>query len=342
MADLSGYSTEELIQIKKIRSENRADIPTSDSSTAAPGFIERNAVPFGAIAGTGVGMMAGAPILGGATGTAVGKYVEQKAKQARTGKRLPFGKVVGGQAAAVGTDLALGYTGNKLFQGAKAVKRALPFMKAKKAAEAGSKVHGQFENLYGKATSEFGGQLDELGVRIPSNQVMDVVTDPSTDPLLGNQIRRALINHDAEFGTDLVRLLDEVPESFSATEAQQVSNALSEAHPFASKGLRRSMMQAVPEEMSGIRSGFKQSLEDIDVMKPVMGNSPFEISKRVTRGTRDPNFMSALERSMPESTSTVRGLSTAQKFREFPAKTRKLVRQYLPWILAEEVIRRKF
>ena len=112
-------------------------------STPAPGPIETFAVPAGAIAGGIGGLAVGSPMLGSAIGTSVGKTVESIARQQRTKKPLSFREVVGGQASAVGTDLALGAGATGLFKGGAMavraggrVKRAIPFLRAAKAAPA--------------------------------------------------------------------------------------------------------------------------------------------------------------------------------------------------------------
>ena len=111
------------------------EVETSDQPTQPqapqPGVIERYATPAGAVAGGIAGLFTGNPILGGGLGTTAGKYVEQKAKQQRTGTKLPLIEVAGGQAAAVGTDLALGGLGRLLAP----VARGVPYTRAFKGGE---------------------------------------------------------------------------------------------------------------------------------------------------------------------------------------------------------------
>lgn len=315
--------------------EAYSSVKGSQSTVPAPGMIEDWATPAGAVLGGLSGTALGVgPFIGSAIGTSAGKQVSDFARERRTGKKIPFGERVGGQAAAVGTDLALGGLvggvakgGKALFKAGGRIKRAVPFLRSAKAAPAAEQIFVKSGKVAGQAMDEYGKQLSDAGVRVQSKVFLPDVLDAVTDPVIGRGAVRDLAKYDARWGTNLSSLVDELPDSFSATEAQHLANALREISPSSARSIRQSISDAIPQEFAGIKSGYAQAMRDVDVLKAGVGRNVFRGTEKIGDAYKDPNFSEVLKRRLPEEVGVAENLSTAQSIKNIP----KAVRSLLPW-----------
>ena len=310
----------------------KRELARRKSIEPVPGLVEKYAVPAGAIAGGIGGAFVGSPILGSAIGTSVGKTVENISRQQRTKKPIPFGEVLGGQAAAVGTDLALGGAATGLFKGGAMalraggrIKRAIPFLRSAKAAPAAERIFMKSRKVAGQAMEEYGKQLSEAGVKVPTGSFLPEVLDVSTDPTIAKSVERAITKYDFTFKTNLRELADSLPDSVSASEAQHLSNALSDVAPSVSRSIRQGISDAIPEEFAGIKSAYAQSMRDVDVLKAGVTRNLFRGTEKIGTAYKDPNFREVFKRRLPEEAGTAEKLSTAQSIKDFPSKI-------IPWI----------
>lgn len=191
----------------------------------------------------------------------------------------------------------------------------LPFLHAPTAANFENEVASQFGQKYSDAYTDFSGQLQGLVEKNP-NATVDVSsvmpTQAAQQWMLNNRsVTSAMKLYGAKFGDNTFEQLATGaldPSSLTPLQAQHLANTL-DMIPGAqaeSMGIKKAMMKAFPEAVSGIRQGYAQTMGQLEELQPFMSKQ-IGLSGRVGSVANEPSFESFIQQQFPSDEGAIIG-----------------------------------